>query len=71
MPWLHPQLDGLLSEAFAFADTDHDGFLGPGELVAYLGATAAAGGDAEARQLAAAILQEADADMDGRWGACG
>ncbi|KXZ42919.1 hypothetical protein GPECTOR_111g252 [Gonium pectorale] len=51
-------VEGLVAEAFAFMDTDHDGFLTRDELVGYLGEGH--------KELAELIISEADTDLDGR-----
>ncbi|GLI63264.1 hypothetical protein VaNZ11_006168 [Volvox africanus] len=52
------QVELLVSEAFAFMDTNRDGYLTSAELVGYLG-------EGHTR-LAEMIIAEADTDMDGR-----
>ncbi|GLC47256.1 Calcium-dependent protein kinase 13 [Pleodorina starrii] len=52
------QVESLVSEAFAFMDTDRNGFLTASELLDYLGE-----GQSELAEL---IMAEADTDMDGR-----
>ncbi|EFJ41287.1 hypothetical protein VOLCADRAFT_84165 [Volvox carteri f. nagariensis] len=52
------QVSSLVLEAFAFMDTDRNGYLTCGELVSYLGESH--------KELAELIIAEADTDLDGR-----